>query len=1314
MQDEEADQACAALLALATYAHNGVRPLVPARVHLMFRGIPTLYACINPRCEKRRHRPGEELLLGRLYTEPRTHCDCEMGARVYELYTHRDCGAAYLRVFGDGDDADFYWHEQGGSVGHVARPLDESLLLVENLHPAPANQNRVVPILMDITTGKVITGDPDSTDLRYRRFFRLLRQQNARSPFPYCPACTKRSGDKIMSLGTTGEQPFANLVREQFASQAGDREPSDRYPNAGRKVLLFSDGRQKAARLARDLPREVEFDTFRQALSLAVHRLGELGKPATTSSRLYKAFVSVCSDFNLVFFDGPSQEALLGHIREFNHDFRNQGLNGALADEEWSPSLPDRYKLALLRQMSDPYYSLYSSCTAVTRVSPRAGKGVLNRLREIGLDSKIGETVLGQIATTWVQLLLDKGAFDKSLRDYERRQVMQYFDGIRRGEPLAQLDDIIADSLGLDADEQRNLRELLYDSLTEAGQTSVFLDPSKLALELAIDRDWFRCRLCGLTQQEPLLGRCFHCGSQEIDAKGPDDPYIVARKGYLLEPIRKVLGGARLFNITAEEHTAQLSHRDFDKTWATTEEFELRFQNVTLNRKPPVDILSCTTTMEVGVDIGSLTGVGLRNIPPQRENYQQRSGRAGRRGSALASVITFSQGGPHDNYYYEHPYEIISGEPRRPQVNVDNPRLARRHVHSYMVQAFFHGALDRLGDRGNHAPRGRQSNLFSSLGTTREFFTTHGPLSFEAFKQWCHQSIVSPNAEIAQSIVSWLPDGLCATQVPAMDPVVFVQETIHGFVESLASLWESIASDGQNNGNDPTQTPLLDALFDNGLLPSYAFPRDVCTFYVFDGHGDIEEKPQQGMDKALSEYAPGRLLVINKQTYRVGGIFTEGERSETPAERFFRHGLPVYVYCPTCTFIRISSAEPGDEHCPICGTQLQGDELLRPPGFAPESARSLDEQDRDQEMSYATTADFPVPSQPEQFLWSSQPKRPIVWTHQQDRELVMVNRGPLETGFAICELCGAAWPSSAAPVGNSHDKPFLVKRYPGQHAPMFGRGRCNGRLRNVYLGYRFLTDLLVLQLPIPLSLSYDPQAVWLHDALRTMAEAMALGASRQLDIDPGELSAGYRFSPAGSVGTDCVGAADVYLYDTASGGAGYAAEAGRSLEDVVRRSLELLRNCPENCETSCTKCLRHYGNRYWHGRLDRYLGAQLLDYAWNSTIPHVSAIEDQSTMLRPLQRYLELEGWETQRDAVVGSLNIPLMITKANHQGRSVTRNVAVGVYPALLNPDADGFTHPLDALDSIDDVSSKLLRDYIVSRDLPTAYRELCDLVGF
>ncbi|BCM94151.1 hypothetical protein IAD21_06054 [Abditibacteriota bacterium] len=1329
--------ATGALLALGTYARQNDRPLLPTRVHLFFRGLPGLYACINNRCPHRRYLPSEEQLLGRLYTEPRTHCEC--GARVFELWTHRDCGAPFLRVFGRGHDADFYWHEQGGNVRHVSQPLVPTLLLVGKPHENVPPES-IEEIWVDITTGQVKVSEPADTS-NFRLFYRpggnapvtksskrkaetTNEEANAApdAPFPSCPACKKQSGQKIMDLVTKGEQPFATLVREQLSQQPAKEKVGEMHPNGGRKVLLFSDGRQKAARLARDLPREVEFDSFRQAIILAAHRLNELGVEARINDQLYVAFLDVCQEFYLDFFDRIENTRNTHRENLDTYGDRFDDLEEAieaLKEGEFTPSVPLGYNQALLRQLCNPYYSLYWACAAYIAPSSAKIKSLKKALKTFPSDFL--EDHLDELLVSWIQEMLEHTAFDKSVGLDARREVNEWCRQIASEEKFGDWSKLLLNHSGLTESQVEQLRSVLMTELTDADDNSGrYLTPKALVLVIAVKDAWQQCQDCGLTCPKGLFGRCPHCEGEKLEAREPEHPYMKSRKEYFRGPLREALEGMRISHLSAEEHTAQLSHRDAGEVHATTEEFELRFQDIWLSKaKPPVDVLSCTTTMEVGIDIGSLTAVGLRNVPPQRENYQQRAGRSGRRGAAVSTVLTYAQGGAHDNFYYANPSGIISGAPRDPKIKVDNRRLAKRHIHSFLIQTFFHETLDGL----SHAERkaietdDTRSNILSAFGSLHNFVAPKSALnsgfSREDFKQWLNKDMNS----LISRVATWLPDEICVATTAGqieLEKREFALQTAQNLeaainnIEELASVIEANGNEGEGGTPD---LKLLDALFDTGLLPSYAFPTDVCTFYVFEEEGGtvkIKERPQQDKLKALSEYAPGRLLVVNKETYRVGGIYQEGVNSVNQAESLFDEKLARYTWCRTCGFVSMGHTFEMGDPCPVCSENLHTNQLLDPPGFSPERGRPVRERDREQDISYATSAQFPTPLEAENYNWRPTNEANLRHAFEEERELVIVNQGPDRAGFRICSKCGATWPSGDAK--EQHLRPFLISNFMVPKG--VSRYKCNGPLHEepLFLGTKFRTDLLLLRLALRAPMEYSPtdSSPWLHDALRTLAETLSLSASRCLDIDPGELSAGYRFMPASVAQEEgLVGLVDVYLFDTASGGAGYAAEAGEVLNNVLDEALNILENCPENCGRSCTKCLRHYGNRFYHEQLDRFTAASLLRYARWNTLPTVPSLQEQITLLAPLKRYFELEGFTTQTGVTVAGIQVPLVV-----QPRGKGQRVVVGVFPALVNVDDDSFHHPLLMLSTDNCVVP--LPDYVLTRDLPTSYQLICQAAGF
>jgi hypothetical protein len=373
----------------------------------------------------------------------------------------------------------------------------------------------------------------------------------------------------------------------------------------------------------------------------------------------------------------------------------------------------------------------------------------------------------------------------------------------------------------------------------------------------------------------------------------------------------------------------------------------------------------------------------------------------------------------------------------------------------------------------------------------------------------------------------------------------------------------------------------------------------------------------------------------------------------------------------------------------VCLGKLQVNELLDPPAFSPEAGRHLRDEDRDQDITYASCAQLPELLD-RNFGWDTLTGSQTSFAYQEGVKLIVTNKGKNGTGFDVCEACGAAWLFDDPDSEKEHLRPFLLPDYvrKREQPPRY----CSGHVRKgLYLGHQFRTDILLLRLEFKATMDFSPDRPWLNDALATCAEAVALGSSLGLSIDPGELSSGYRFVPPSHGG---IGAAEIYLFDTASGGAGYAYEVGRNLPEMLQHIENLLATCPGHCERSCTKCLRHYGNRFLHPRLDRRLGLQLLRYARFSEHPSIPSFGGQRNTLDPLARFLALEGWSVKwaDSALV-----------ANPEDGS--KPIAIGTYPALLSKiEAEkrhAFSHPSSDI-------SILLPDYLVERDLPSACQEV------
>jgi ATP-dependent helicase YprA (DUF1998 family) len=1305
-----AADATQSLLALANFARSNQRSkvLLPARLHMFFRGLHGLYVCINARCTERSSATTSR--FGKLWSRPQQYCGC--GARVFELLTHRDCGTEYLRAYvpHKRSGISYLFQEKESDVGYAEtkthHQLREIHLLVGNQPHANAGQS-VSPVWIHIMTGQVETARTRPPDEYLPAFVYATPSSNPYEPYSFdsCPVCLKgwRSDrSKIMDLKTKGEQPFAALTRNQLFLQPPTKNEPDNFPNGGRKVLLFSDGRQKAARLARDIPREIANDSFRECLALAVTRVKALPRePAIATRILYLGFLDVVAQHHLSFFDGDEQKMLLRDVYEFS---RYKGLGNAITDwEAIEPLMP--FKAALLRQLCAPYYSIPFATAGWLAPRERWLDDFLTAIKSA--DVPLAPEDAKSLVTAWVAELASDFAisgYSKTARNaaagYRRDKWGVKDSALPKG-----LQGLL-EKTGLSAQQIATCREQLFVCFGQKEGDLWDLHQNRLLLNIDLKAKWYQCNSCLNLNPVVIAGRCPDCAEQNVELVDPDEnSYLRSRKGNWRKAIRECLEGRPPKTVNAEEHTAQLSYRDAGTVLATTEQHELLFQDIIINHaeESPVDILSATTTMEVGIDIGSLVAVGLRNVPPQRENYQQRAGRAGRRGSAVSSVVTYCHGGPHDSHYFQQVEKMVSGEPRPPMIKVSNPKIVGRHVHAYLVQTFF-----------QRFSGGTKSGVLNSaLGATVVFFgdAATGP-TFAGFKKWMTEEFLSRGSLLAADVLAWVPEGVDS------NPERWLRDVASAFLVDLElkgakALKELQARPDDNDDPDTEEredTKLLDFLFTHGFLPTYAFPTDLSAFNI-EGFDEktrqvvIKERPQQSIAKALTEYAPGRLVVVDKKTYKCRAV-TASTSSFEPnrAAPLFQTTLKRYVFCNTrgCSFVREAAEKESLGRCPLCGEEMKVGEILRPEVFLPERGQPVDELDSDQDLTFASPAQFPIPVQ-------QNTKETIAanWTplgpkasklFDVDRKMIILNKGDPEQleGFTVCRVCGFTELHKPGTTLPKHDKPYNINRRKGAERP---ETRCSDSGQQVYLGSEFTSDLMILRISgtKPLELNPNPGLAAfaaMQHAMRTVAEALSLAAGLRLQLDPAEFSSGFRVFPSKDPNTIL---GEIYLFDTLSGGAGYSNVIGEELQDVLTKEVAaILGDC--NCARSCYDCLRHYGNQFFHNELDRHLGQALIDYALKGQLPLLDDWAAQMKALKPLEQMLSLAGCATKFASKQGGVLVPLVVTGQKSA-------VALGTCHGLYANDSHA-SHPLTTAGLATPV--RILNEFLLTRNLPAVVRDI------
>ena len=712
-----------------------------------------------------------------------------------------------------------------------------------------------------------------------------------------------------------------------------------------------------------------------------------------------------------------------------------------------------------------------------------------------------------------------------------RRRNVQQWGGPQSAIVSHFLSRLLADS-GLSGDDKRSasgkLMNGIWRALRELGRDPVLL-PAKDNGTFRLDSCWLRikpanpaeiweCDTCATVSSHNVRGVCPR--NRCPGTLSPAPPERLEENHYRILYKSSALPA----ELRAEEHTAQI---DAEEARRRQDEF----------KNGTIHLLSSSTTFEVGVDLGDLDSVFLRNVPPESFNYAQRAGRAGRRDTP-GLVLTYCRRNPHDLYHYEEPVDrVIAGTIHPPRLHMTNEKIVLRHMVAVALSEFFKQDPLRFQNvetfvGGWHAPRAT-SDLFG-------FCEDNGELK-ETMRR-----IVPENMH---SRVGLDDDAWVANIAGEDSRLALAEAEVSGDFTAMEALRREYFEQGKDRWvgrigrrmKTIAEERSLNFLSRKAVIPKYGFPVDVVELDVRSTDGRATGVAlQRDLSQAIAEYAPGGKVVANKLEWESCGV--KAITGKAWPVRYYR-------YDDARNFRQWNE---GDPEAPAGERKY----LIPEFGFVTPLFKQPSEPQGRARRLYTTRPFFRgFDTQPESTnLLGVQVTRAVPGV------LVVLCEGRNKEGFYICRSCGAHMVGPQA----SHKSP--------------SSSDCLGTLERFSLGHELATDVVRLQFAM-IHGEWDAYSV---------AYAVLLGAADTLEVPDTDLNVTI-------TGGDRPGESAVVLYDNVPGGAGLVAqlENEQIFGDVLGAATERVQgNC--GCDSSCYGCLRSYRNQFAHAQLDRTRALDIL------------------------------------------------------------------------------------------------------------------------
>lgn len=608
------------------------------------------------------------------------------------------------------------------------------------------------------------------------------------------------------------------------------------------------------------------------------------------------------------------------------------------------------------------------------------------------------------------------------------------------------------------------------------------------------------------------------------------------------------------------EHSAQ---QDNDRL----KQLEKAFESGEMN------VLNCSTTMEMGVDIGGISAVVMNNVPPGPANYLQRAGRAGRRFEPKSMALTICSPNPIGMNVMASPQWALNHVIASPMITFQSEAIAERHVRAFFLGKFVQAILNGINVRG------RVEDFF---------FGVDGGVSVATqFENWLIDQNVQIFSVSLTRLVSRTPLEnrslqylLNRTYEYFIDFVSTVRETESSYTQKITDLTNAFGVDSPAvravsfQKNHFLRKNAISFLVEQGFLPSAGIPTGVVEMETLN-ISDLQQNnpkrspPSYFITRALSEFAPGNEIVIDGRNYVSAGVILQNEMRNQAQHNIVQR-------CTNCGYQRILQVDQNliFDSCPHCGQQEFGGlnlggvvgnytEVIQPVGFAVDLYSSPTR--RIKPVSHAQYVD--------PLLLNIRP-----WTvdlnslfecreSDEGGEILFYNAGLNGTGYHLCLHCGRTENSRAAFANH--------KRLRGGNEN--GNSLCTGNnaafsiRENVILGGRFKTDFCEIRFrDRALVLSKD------EDLLHTLGAVFTKALAGYLAIEEGELDYGIKRYE---------GYSTIFIYDNVKGGAGYSVQFALYSQQILERAKQQLTAC--TCDRACTKCLIDRKSQWKMDKLDR-------------------------------------------------------------------------------------------------------------------------------